>query len=50
MLDEFREYLVQGNERGAVNALAKATMAAWFEVDPEDVPGQITSARGWQIR
>ena len=35
MLEDFREYLAAGNERGAVNALAEASLAAWGVSDAE---------------
>lgn len=45
MLEDFREYLASGNERGALNALAEASLEAW------GVPGdaQILSATGLVI-
>jgi hypothetical protein len=35
MLKEFREYLATGNERGAVNTLAEASLEAWGVSDAE---------------
>jgi hypothetical protein len=35
MLEEFREYLATGNERGAVNTLAEASLEAWGVSDAE---------------
>jgi hypothetical protein len=44
MLADFREYLETGNERGAVNALAEASLEAWGVSDAE-----ILSASGLVI-
>ena len=44
MLEEFREYLATGNERGAVNTLAEAGLEAWGVSDAE-----ILSASGLVI-
>lgn len=45
MLEDFREYLASGNERGALNALAEASLEAWGA--PGDA--QILSASGLVI-
>ncbi len=44
MLDEFREYLSEGDEQEAIDALARATLAAWFETSVDDVRSAPTVA------
>lgn len=48
-LEEFREAMGRGDEREAINAIARATLAAWFDVPYGQAPGEITEASGLTI-